>query len=124
MAKAGSGQLSKREIALRARRSNPPKIIDIEDLEEPVNVLCHGDTGAGKNRLWGRLPRMVILAIEEGSISIKKAGIKGVKVIRCHSWPDIVGAYEHLRDNPDEFDTVLIDSITKAQSHCIRHIMA
>ena len=120
---AGQAQLSKREVALRARRSNPPTIIDIEDLEEPINILCHGDTGSGKNRLWGHLPRMLILAIEEGSISIKKAGIKGAKVIRCHDWPDIVGAYEYLRDNPDEFDWVMVDSITKAQSMCIRHIM-
>ncbi len=123
---------TKREVALRARRSNPPTIIDIEDLEEPVNILCHGDTGAGKNRLWGHLPNMVILAIEPGSISIKKAGIKGVKVVPCHSWPDIVGAYEALRDSPDMFwdddvpladRWVMIDSITKAQSMCIRHIM-
>ena len=117
---------SKRDVALAARRSNPPKFIDIEDLEEPVNILCHGDTGAGKNRLWGHLlanGRGVVLAIEEGSISIKKAGMKGVKVIRCRSWPDIVGAYEWLRDHDDAFEWVMIDSITKAQSLCIRHIM-
>lgn len=120
------GGKSKRDVALAARRSNPPKFIDIEDFEEPINILCHGDTGAGKNRLWGDLGRkykMVILAIEEGTISIKKAGVKGVKVVRCKSWPDIVGAYEWLRDHPDEFDIVLIDSVTKAQSLCIRHIM-
>jgi hypothetical protein len=111
------------DVAELSRRSNPPTILDIEDFNESINILCHGDTGAGKNRLWGRLPKMVILAIEEGTISIKKAGVKGVKVIRCHSWPDIVGAYEYLRDNPNEFDWVMIDSITKAQSMCIRHIM-
>jgi hypothetical protein len=118
-----AGGVSKRDAALAARRSNPPRFVDIEDFDEPVNILCHGDTGAGKNRLWGHLPRLVILAIEDGAVSIKRAGIKGVKVIPCHSWPDIVGAYEWLRDNPDEFDWVMIDSITKAQSMCIRHIM-
>lgn len=126
---------SKRDVALRARRSNPPRIIDIEDLHEPMNILCHGDTGAGKNRLWGRLftnGRGVILAIEEGSVSIKKAGMTGIKVIPCRSWPDIVGAYEALRDTPEMFwdddvpeseRWVMIDSITKAQSMCLRHIM-
>jgi hypothetical protein len=118
-----ASSLTKREVALRARRSNPPRFVDIEDLEEPMNILCHGDTGAGKNRLWGHLPRLVIIACETGSVSIKKAGIRGVKVIPCHSWPDIVGAYEWLRDNPDEYDWCMFDSITKAQSMCIRHIM-
>lgn len=101
----------------------PAFIEDIEDFNEPINILCHGDTGSGKNRLWGHLPRLVVLAIEEGTVSIKKAGIKGVKVIRCRSWPDIVRAYEWLRENPETFDWVMVDSITKAQALCIRHIM-
>lgn len=116
--------MTKAQLQAQAQRSNPPTIIDIEDLEEPHNVLCHGDPGAGKNRLWGRISgRLLIIAIETGSISIKKAGVKGVKVIQCHSWPDIVGAYEWLEENHDEFDWVLIDSITKAQALCLRHIM-
>lgn len=114
---------TKAQVAVQARRANPPRFVDIEDFTEPMNILCHGDTGSGKSRLWGHLPRLVILAIEDGAVSIKKAGIKGAKVIPCHSWPDIVGAYEWLRDNPDEYDWVMIDSITKAQSFCIRHIM-
>lgn len=101
----------------------PAFIEDIEDFSEPINIMCHGHTGAGKNRLWGRLPKLVVLAIEEGTVSIKKAGITGVKVIRCRSWPDIVRAYEWLEEHPDEFDWVMIDSITKAQALCIRHIM-
>lgn len=100
----------------------PPMIQDIDDLVEPINILCHGDTGAGKTRLWSRLPNVLILAIEDGVISAKRAGIKG-KVWRCPHWPDIVEAYEWLRDNPGVFDWVLIDSITKAQSLCLRHIM-
>lgn len=104
----------------------PPFITDLDDLEEPINILCHGDTGSGKNRLWGPLlanGRGVILAIEEGAVSMKMAGLKGVKVIRCRSWPDIVQAYEWLRDNIGYFDWIMVDSITKAQSLCIRHIM-
>lgn len=117
------GTMTKAQLQKEAAKSNPPTIIDLEDLREPINILCHGDTGAGKNRLWGHLPRMIVLVIEPGATSMRSAGIKGVKVIRCHSWPDIVGAYEWLRENTDEFDWVMIDSITKAQSLCIRHIM-
>ncbi len=100
-----------------------PKIEDIEDFAEVKNILCHGDPGAGKNRLWGHLPGLLVIAIEEGTVSIKKAGIKGVKVMRCRSWEDIVGAYEWLLEHPDEFEWVMFDSITKAQALCIRHIM-
>lgn len=104
-------------------RVKVPPIIDIEDFDEVINILCHGDPGAGKNRLWGHLPRMLILAIEEGTVSIKKAGIKGAKVMRCRSWSDIVGAYQYLLEHADEYDWIMIDSITKAQALCLRHIM-
>jgi hypothetical protein len=117
---------SKLDVQKYAAKSNPPTIIDLDDLEEPINILCHGDTGAGKNRLWGHLlanGKGIVLRIEPGAISMKQAGIKGVKVIVCHTWPDIVGAYEYLRDNPDLYEWIMIDSITKAQSMCIRHIM-
>lgn len=114
---------SKANVAVEARRSNPPTIIDIEDFTESKNILCHGDTGAGKDWLWGYLPRLLVIAIEGGATSIKRAGIKGVKVIQCNEWPDVVGAYEYARDNPDEFDWIMIDSITKAQSMALRWIM-
>lgn len=113
----------KGNIAREARRSNPPTIIDIEEFSESKNFLCHGDTGAGKDWLWGHVPRLLVIAIEGGATSIKRAGIKGVKVIQCHEWPDVVGAYEYVRDNPDEFDWIMIDSITKAQSMALRWIM-
>lgn len=118
--------MTKAQLQAEAAKSNPPTIIDIDDLEEPHNILCHGDPGAGKNRLWGQLGRkyrVLIIAIETGSISIKKAGVKGIKVIQCHNWPDIVGAYEWLEEHLDEFDWVIIDSITKAQALCLKHIM-
>lgn len=114
---------SKANVAKVARRSNPPTIIDIEDFSESKNILCHGDTGAGKDWLWGHLPRLLVIAIEGGATSIKRAGIKGVKVIQCNEWPDVVGAYEWARDNPDEFDWIMVDSITKAQSMALRWIM-
>lgn len=125
-------KMSKAALQELAARSSPPTIIDIEDFDEPTNILCHGDTGAGKNRLWGHLPNLVIVALEEGTVSVKRMGIKGVPVMRVHSWPEMVGAFEILRDEPERFWSdkvlpqdrwVMIDSITKAQSMCLRHIM-
>lgn len=101
----------------------PPQIIDIDDLQEPINILCHSDTGAGKTRLWSWLPNMLIIAIEDGVIAARAGGVTGTKVWRAHTWPDIVEAFEWLRDNPGVFEWVLVDSITKAQSVCLKHIM-
>lgn len=101
----------------------PPQIIDIDDLQEPINILCHGDTGSGKTRMWSWLPNMLIIAIEDGVIAARAGGVTGTKVWRAPTWPDIVEAFEWLRDNPGVFEWVLIDSVTKAQSVCLKHIM-
>jgi hypothetical protein len=106
----------------------PPEIIDLEDYTETINVLCHADTGGGKTVLWGALPNILILAIEEGTISAKrvlpppKAGTLR-KVVRVRSWAEIVKWFQWLRDNDHPFEWVMIDSITKAQYLCIKHIM-
>lgn len=100
----------------------PPQIVDIDDFTESINILCHADTGAGKTVLWSQVPDLLILAIEEGTISAKRRGARA-KVWRIHSWSDLVEAYEWVRDNPGVFKWVMIDSITRAQSMCIKHIM-
>lgn len=110
----------------------PPDIEDLEDFTESINILCHADTGSGKTVLWSRLPNVLILAVEEGAVSAKRweqdhprpksAGI--IKVVKVRSWEKLVEMYEWLRDNPDHpFDWIIIDSITAAQTRCLRAIM-
>lgn len=100
----------------------PPQIQDLDDFTESINILCHGDTGAGKTVLWAQLPRMLILALEEGTVSAKRRG-STAKVWRCPTWQEFVKAREWVGDNPDAFEFVLIDSVTKAQQLCIKRIM-
>ena len=108
----------------KAKPELPPEIVDPQDYTETINILCHGDTGSGKTVLWTKLPKMLILAIEEGTISAVRMGMgKGNKIWRIRKWPDLVAAYKWLEENPDVFDWVLVDSITKAQQICLKHIM-
>lgn len=106
----------------------PDEIVDLSEFTESKNILCHADTGAGKTVLWAALPNILILAVEEGTVSARrrlgpaKAG-QIRKVWRCKTWMDLVEAYEWVRDNPGVFEWVMIDSITKAQFLCIKHIM-
>jgi hypothetical protein len=108
-----------------AKPALPPVIVDLADYTESINILCHGDTGSV---CWAALPNILILAIEEGTISAKrrlpppKPGTLR-KVWRVRTWPELVEAYEWVRDNPGVFEWVMIDSITKAQQHCIKHIL-
>lgn len=108
--------------------------IDIEDLEdftESINILCHADTGAGKTVMWSRLPNVLILAVEEGAVSAKRwerdhprpKSLGVIKVVKVRSWDKLVEVYEWLRDNDHPFDWIIIDSLTAAQTRCLRGIM-
>lgn len=112
-------------------KSMPPDIEDLEDYTESINILCHADTGAGKTVMWSRLPNVLILAVEDGAVSAKRwekdhprpktLGI--IKVVKVKTWAKLVEMYEWLRDNDHPFDWILIDSITAAQTRCLRGIM-
>lgn len=109
----------------------PPMIEDLEDFTESINILCHADTGAGKTVMWSRLPNVLILAVEEGAVSAKRwekshprpSSLGIIKVVKCRSWAVLVEMYEWLRDNDHPFEWILIDSVTAAQTRCLRAIM-
>jgi hypothetical protein len=101
----------------------PPEIEDLDDYTESINILIHGDTGCGKTVMTGALPNTLFISVEEGTISAKRSGSKA-KVWRVRHWDDLVAAYEWLRDNPGHpFKWVVIDSVTAAQSRCLRAIL-
>lgn len=111
----------------------PPEIMDLDDYTESINILCHSDTGGGKTVLWAQLPKVLILSVEEGTISAKRwmkkhtPDRKDIKVWRVKRWDDLVRAYQWLEESLENgtcpFEWVLIDTVTAAQVKDIRAIM-
>lgn len=110
-----------------------PVIEEMADTTESINILCHSQTGAGKTVLWSMLPNMLILAVEEGTVSAKRQGSQA-KVMKIRNWPDLVAAYEWFRDGgemkiggktyrAEDFEWLMIDSATAAQVMLIRYVM-
>jgi len=100
----------------------PPEIVDLQDYTESTNIMVHSDTGAGKTILAAELPDTLIIAAEEGTISAKRWG-HASKVWRVHNWEEWTEAAAWIEENQDAFKWIIIDSITKLQSWCIRWIM-
>jgi hypothetical protein len=110
-----------------------PPIGEMADMTETMNFLCHGDSGSGKTVLWSMLPKMCILAIEEGTVSAKRQH-SAAKVQRVKTWPELVAAYEWWRDGgemvidgvtyrAEDFEWLMIDSATSAQVLLVRYVM-
>jgi len=97
-------------------------IVELDEFTESINILVYGDTGGGKTVLGGTAPKGLILRAENGALSAKRQG-STAKVWPIKSWSDFEAAYDWLEDNPDTFDWVVIDSVTKLQELCIRAIL-
>ena len=100
----------------------PSSIIELNEFDESINLLVYGPSGVGKTVFGGSHERVLFIAVEKGTVSAKRMGSKG-KVWPVHEWNDLEAAYSWLMDNPDEFEWVVLDSITEMQQMAIRDIL-
>lgn len=120
-ARKRSGAGAKRKAPAR---SNRPAIVveDLADFNESINFIVYGDSGVGKTPFAGAAPNAVFLSTEKGTISAKRFGSKA-KLIRATSWLKVEAAIDYLEENPDGFDWVILDSLTKLQVLLLRYLL-
>ena len=92
-----------------------------------VNILIHGDSGAGKTTFAGsgrdNGQRDLILAIENGTVSAARSGSQA-NVLQINTWDELIQAIDAIVDDPDRFEWVVVDSITKLQDLIWDHILS
>lgn len=92
-----------------------------------VNVLIHGTSGAGKTVFAGSGreggKNDLILAVENGTVSAARSGSKA-SVLPIKTWGELEQAITAIEDEPDRFEWVAVDSITKLQDLIWAHIMS
>lgn len=103
------------------------KIVSLEEDDEYVNLLVYGKSGVGKTVFAGSADRVLFIAPEDdGTISAKRQGSKASKV-KVAGWNDFVEAYEGIFEDIEEirenFDWLVVDSITHMQRLLMRGIL-
>ena len=92
-----------------------------------VNILIHGDSGSGKTTFAGsgrdNGQRDLILAIENGTVSAARSGSQA-NVLQIGTWDELNQAIDAIVDDPDRFEWVIVDSITKLQDLIWDHILS
>jgi hypothetical protein len=105
--------------------------LDIRSVVEEsayFNMLVYGESGIGKTTLAGsavEVPEMrpvIFLDIEGGTLSLRDR-YPEVEKVRIDSWDDLVETYKGLRENPTEYRTVVLDSISELQEFGMDEIM-
>lgn len=105
-----------------------PEIISLEDDEESVNLMVYGAPGTGKTVLGGSADRALFLAPEDdGTISAKRQGSSAKKWPGLNTFEDWANAINRIAEEIDSisenFDWLVIDSITHLQRLTMRQIL-
>ena len=117
-------------MAVKQRRSTQDKSALAKSKVKPVGqafkhlkMLVYGQNGKGKTRLGASGPRKVLVVDcnERGSLSIRN--FEGVDVFPVEVWTDIDLAYWYVHSNPDEYDTLVIDTVTSLAALAMKFVL-
>ena len=90
----------------------------VSDVSNSVNMLLYGDSGVGKTVFAGsgrdHGKHDLIIDIEGGTLSAARSKSQA-NVIPAHDYDTFVSIVEAIEDDPDRFEWVVVDSITKLQ---------
>lgn len=96
------------------QRDLPVTDID-EDDGEGLSFVLYGRSNTGKTTLaatWPK-PMLYIDVMDRGTKSIRD--VKGIKKLTVTSWAEFDDAYWWLKENPEAYNTVVIDTLTQLQ---------
>lgn len=96
---------------------------DVGKINRPRSYVFYGRAGTGKTTLSSTFPKpMLLLDVkDEGTDSI--SDVKGVKVMDVEEWDDFLDVYWYLKKHPDEYKTVVVDTVTQLQGLCVEHVL-
>lgn len=86
--------------------------------------MIYGRSGTGKTTFTGTFPSPILLldVSDKGTDSI--ADVKDCKVMEVTCWDDFEMVYWYLKDHPEEYSTVVVDTITQLQQFSILKVLA
>lgn len=87
--------------------------------EGPQKVVVYGPEGIGKSTFGAQFPDPLFLDVENGTAHIDVARVDPSP----GSWPVLLETVrEFLREKPQEFSTLVLDTADWAEQMCIRHV--
>ncbi len=94
------------------------EVEDIADYGEDggLTAVLYGKSGSGKTTLGATWPTPILYldVSDRGTRSIRD--VKGIKVRKIGEFEDFEETYWYLKENPEEYATVIIDTVSQLQS--------
>jgi phage nucleotide-binding protein len=95
----------------------------VDELAVNRSYVFYGQSGSGKTSLAGTFPGKILVCDcrDRGTDSL--VGVAGVEVKEIESWEDVEHVYWYLKKNPEEFATVVWDTMSQLQQICIEAVL-
>lgn len=115
--------MSKKPTTIRTSRHDSNAMPGRKIPKTSARSYCiYGRSGTGKTTLAGSFPTPILyLDIRDrGTDSI--IDVKGVEIRQLDTFADFEDMYWWLKKNPDEYETVVVDTVTQLQQMLLRDI--
>jgi len=100
----------------------PFEVSKLDETPQYVKALIYGDSGVGKTVLASSAPNPLFISVEGGLLSVRQFG-RNPDVIAITEFTQIKEVYEHIVNNLDNWDTIVIDSLTELQRRSMEAVM-
>lgn len=111
-------EVAKRKAINRVKRD----VVPVGDATPWVKILVYGRSKHGKTRFAASGPSTLVVDVnEKGTKSIRS--YPGCYVYPVSKWEQLSWVYWYLREGNHEYQTVVIDTLTQAQSLCMRQVL-
>ena len=98
----------------------------VQETVESINMVLYGDNGVGKTHFAGsgrdHGKNDLIIAVEQGTVSAARAGSQA-SVLHAKDYDTLMQIIEAVEAEPDRFEWVVLDSLTKTQDLIWDHIL-
>lgn len=108
-----SSRSSKRELPVRP----------VSEVQQHRSMVVYGRSGSGKTTFAGTFPKPLLLLDinDQGTDSI--SDVEKIDVMQVEAWQDFELAYWYLKENPEDYKSLVIDTMSQLQELAIKKIL-
>lgn len=107
----------------RSSRGDSLPVKPVSEVQQHRSMVVYGRSGSGKTTFAATFPKPILLldVSDKGTDSI--SDVEKIDVMEVETWQDLELAYWYLNQNPEEYETVVVDTLSQAQELLIKKLL-
>lgn len=116
---------SKKKLSNSREIPNKLPTFNLDEPDTSRSFVFYGRSSTGKTSLAMTFPGKILLldVRDKGTDSVSHISPKRGVGMRIDEWEDLELVYYYLKKNPDEYRTVVIDTMSQLQQLCVKKVL-